>query len=233
MQVENITEMEHPRSRFHHRGINTATFFRGGSINMKKNLDIILDLDGVVFNYEAGLRRKLEAAGRTIPEGPAVHWSLAKSGWVVTEEEFFEVHNEAVRNGLYYESEVIGNASEALWKIFNMGHNIHVVTARFAGGNHTTAQIQTAKSLEKNNIPYSSISYLENKLLFHGDVYIDDSPLNVEKFLKAGRKTIMPIHKYNEHLAARQAWSAYYRQLFFPVNSWDETVSLFAEYESK
>jgi 5'(3')-deoxyribonucleotidase len=164
------------------------------------NREIVLgvDLDEVVFRYCDGLRQRIEAAGSTVPEGDPQFYSMTKSGWFDTDEDFFSFHGKCVDEGLYSQLELIPGARETLWELSDAGYKINIITSRFVlPGQHAKVCTQTVQALDTNDIPYSNISFLDDKVLMRADAFIDDSPKNIEGLLDHGQYVLRMKMRYN------------------------------------
>ena len=64
------------------------------------------------------------------------------------------------------------------------------------GQNHKVVA-NTAEWLDKNDIPYRDLVFIQNKLDVHVDVNIDDAPTNIIPLMEANRKVIVFHHEYN------------------------------------
>lgn len=157
-----------------------------------------VDLDEVVFRYIEGLRQVLHTSGVVPPSGEPKSYNMSEAGWFTSREEFCKAHGEAVEDGLYLKLDLIEGASEKLWDLSDSGYQITIITSRFVNpGQHQKVVSQTVEALEKSRIPYSNISFLDNKVLQFADAYIDDSPTNLQGLSEAGRLVIRKEMAYN------------------------------------
>lgn len=157
-----------------------------------------VDLDEVVFQYIEGLRKVLHTKGVVPPSGEPVSYNMSSAGWFSSREDFCKAHGEAVDEGLYTSLELIPGAREKLWELSSAGYQINIITSRFVNpGQHRKVVSQTVEALETHRIPYSNISFLDNKVLQYADAYIDDSPTNLEGLTASGRFVIRKEMAYN------------------------------------
>jgi len=177
--------------------------------NIDKNFrpTIGLDLDGVTFQYEDGLRQdQMKKTGLPAEHYPlAKDYSTVKSGWPFkTEDEFRKAHAEAVDDGLYENLKLIPGAAAALQRLAADGYKIVVITSRFIRpGQHAEVVRQTTRSLDLAGIPYNEISFTSNKPGIVADVYIDDAPYNIDALRAAGRKVVPYGQEYNKDYEGR------------------------------
>lgn len=163
--------------------------------------DIVLgvDLDEVVFEYIVGLRELIRDSGREVPDNEPTSWSMEEAGWFPTDEAFKKFHGDAVEDGLYEKLKLTHGAHEVLWDLSDAGYQINIITSRFVNpGQHRKVVSQTVASLDRWDLPYSNISFLDNKVLFKADAYIDDSPRNVNNLVDANRFVIRKVMNYNK-----------------------------------
>ena len=177
-----------------------------------------IDLDEVVFSYCEGLRKKMMNAGFTVPEGEPISYSMAEAKWFPSNEDFCKFHGELVDEGLYESLELIEDASEVLWDLSNSGYQNNIITSRFVNpGQHKKVVSQTVAALDHHDIPYSNLSFLDNKVLQFADAYIDDSPKNINHLSAADRFVIRKKMLYNEGCPG------------VPVSSWKEIREVLRE----
>lgn len=185
-----------------------------------------IDLDEVVFRYFHTFRPfAAKELGRPEEDlrDPAFY-SLVASGWFNEEEHYRQVHGTAVDAGLYRDLEVIEGASENLWKLNDEGFTIHIITSRFVNkGQHGTVISQTGESLDKNNIPFHSITFDGLKYEHNADVYLDDAPHNIETLRKEGKFVVIFDTTYNRHIDGLRVknWEEFYQIVTdrFPATS--------------
>lgn len=181
-----------------------------------KILTLAIDLDNTSTEYTEGFRHKLGLKMGIHPSEFAVHfppvhdYAMWNNGWtgMTTREEFFELHSEAVDNGLFEDLTPYEGASDTLWNFHHQGHFIRIVTARFLKpGDRYKVMETTSKFLDKNKFPVDDIAFTERKVDVMADVYVEDSPGNIQKLTAAGRTVIIYNQKYNEGLPGLRAYN--------------------------
>jgi 5'(3')-deoxyribonucleotidase len=169
------------------------------AFNTPDLIDLGVDLDEVVFKYLKGLREYTGRNGAPLPLIDPEHFSLTRSGWFTSDEEFKRIHGEAVAEGLYANLKLYEEAAEVLRDLSRSGYRINIITSRFVNpGQHEIVVRDTARALEENDIPYSNLSFLSNKTKMLMDAYIDDGPHNLEPLIDLGRFTITFDQTYNQ-----------------------------------
>jgi 5'(3')-deoxyribonucleotidase len=105
---------------------------------------------------------------------------------------------------------VIDGAAEALWELSEAGVWIRIITHRLhLKGGHSAAMADTVEWLDRNGIPFRDICFLGAKKDVGADMYVDDSPGNVETLRAAGGTTVVFSQPYNTHVGGLRAdgWS--------------------------
>lgn len=179
---------------------------------MAKGFVLGVDLDGVVGDYENAFRAHVSKAKQVAPESlpPMRTWSFADSGWGIgSDEEFYELHAEAVRNGMFLTMDVIDGASEQLWRLSDAGVHIRIITHRMVvKGTHGVAAGDTARWLDMHQIPMRDLCFIGDKPQAGADLYVDDAPHNITNLRAAyGRQDAAVVfdQPYNRHLDGPRA----------------------------
>lgn len=187
-----------------------------------------LDFDDTVFHYLKGLQAfivkkesaffkdmTLEQIDSHFPELESYDkfiWTLIGND----RSKFEQYHCEAVEAGLFKDLEVMDNASAVFHKLIKEhGFEIYGITKRFVrNGQHARVLTDTAISLDKHDIPFHDIMFVRNKVDVMADVYLDDSPGNINALRAAGRTVVVFDQKYNRDLAGPR------------VSNWNEAYDL-------
>lgn len=162
-----------------------------------------VDLDGVVVDFYRALRpiaaewlgvsvgELTEEVTYGLPE-----WNLAPMGgysalhrFAVTEREIFAT------------AESISGAPAALRRLSEQDIRIRIITNRlFIKHFHKEAVQQTITWLDYHGVPYWDLCLMPDKAAVGADLYIDDTPHNVEALRKKGLRTIVLTNSTNRHL---------------------------------
>jgi 5'(3')-deoxyribonucleotidase len=106
-------------------------------------------------------------------------------------------------------------APQTLRRLSKAGVRIRIITHRlFIKYFHQVAVSQTIQWLDRHDIPYWDLCFMQQKTAVGADLYIEDSPANVERLRAEGQKTIVFTNSTNEHLPGPRA------------NNWDEVLEL-------
>ncbi len=162
-----------------------------------------VDLDGVCGDYEAALRASV-ARRRGVP--PETLPPQASTGhfteWGMSAEDFREAHRVAVvEDGIFRTMEPYPGVAEVLWRLSDAGVWIRVITHRLLfNGLHESSAADTAVWLDQHDIPYRDLCFIGDKAMVGADVYLDDSPHNIDNLRAAGRTAVVFDQLYNRHL---------------------------------
>jgi len=178
-----------------------------------------LDIDNTIAKYTKGLVNSIaeqlnvtDHEAHQLAYGDPVDYAM--SNWPGFPEAFHNFHTTAVENGLYRNLEVIERASEFLWKLSDEGHHIRIITSRFVQhGQNSKVVRDTGIWLDDNKIPYRDIMFTNMKADIHCDVYVDDSPKNIEILNAAGKEVIIFDASYNLEIPGKHAadWKTAYK----------------------
>lgn len=177
-----------------------------------------VDLDGVVADFYGGLRPiAAEWLGVEVESlTPHVSWGLVEWGVDQAPGGYERLHRFAVtQRELFLKMPPMPGAPQALRRLSIEGVRIRIITHRlFIKYFHQVAVSQTIQWLDRHDIPYWDLCFMQQKTAVGADLYIEDSPANVERLRAEGAKTIVFSNSTNEHLPGPRA------------HSWDEVLHL-------
>jgi 5'(3')-deoxyribonucleotidase len=168
-----------------------------------------VDLDGVVGDFY-GFMRNVTAEWLDVPVDdltPGVKWGLPEWG-IKTREQYNDMHRFAVtQRGLFRKMQVIHGAAATLRRLSDADIHIRIITHRlFISHFHREAVQQTVDWLDNYGIPYRDLCFLRDKVAVGADMYIDDSPDNVEALRKGTEvPTVVFTNSTNRDLADPRA----------------------------
>jgi 5'(3')-deoxyribonucleotidase len=188
-----------------------------------------VDLDGVVADFYAGLRpiaaEWLGVDLATLPE--RVSWGLGEWGVEQAPGGYEALHRFAVtQRDLFLKLPPMARAPQTLRKLSKEGVRIRIITHRlFIKYFHQAAVSQTIQWLDQHDIPYWDLCFMQQKTAVGADLYIEDSPSNIERLRADGAKTIVFSNSTNEELAGPRAnnWSEVLELLTAERRAWELT----------
>lgn len=197
-------------------------------MNSKREFVFGVDLDGVCADYYKGIREIaaewLNVNIDNLTSEPS--YGFPEWGFGKKEEGKFDYqsfHRYAVaRKGLFERLPAIGGASVTLRRLSDRGIRIRIITHRlFIKYFHKDAVTQTIEWLDNHDIPYWDICFMSDKSAVGADLYIDDTPDNIENLRNNGHDVIIFTNSTNKTVDGIRA------------NNWSEVEMLVLEYYEK
>jgi len=190
-----------------------------------------VDLDGVVADFYGGLRpiaaEWLGVDLATLPE--RVSWGLKEWGVDDAPGGYERLHRFAVtQRELFLKMPPMAGAPQSLRRLSIEGVRIRIITHRlFIKYFHQMAVSQTIQWLDRHDIPYWDLCFMQQKTAVGADLYIEDSPTNIERLRAEGQKTIVFSNSTNEHLPPPRAktWEEVLQQVLVEKAIWDQGMS--------
>jgi len=169
-----------------------------------------VDLDGVCADFYGRMREiAAEWFERDVAElTPEVSFHLLEWG-VRSPEEYQSLHRFAVtQRQLFKTTPMIPGARKYLRLLSDEGARIRIITHRlFIQYFHNLAVSQTIDWLDEHGIPYWDLCFMKQKEQVGADIYLDDSPDNVERLRSKGLFTICFANSTNRRVAEPRAES--------------------------
>ncbi len=178
----------------------------------QKKFVLGVDLDGVVADFYGGLR-PVAAEWLGVPEQsltPEVTYNLPE--WNLGSDQAYEdLHRFAVtQRNLFRVLEPIEGAPSTLRKLSEQDIRIRIITHRlYIKWFHEEAVSQTTNWLEYHGIPYWDLCFMKDKAAVGADLYIEDSPSNIEALRAEKCPTIVFTNSTNRDIEEPRAntWS--------------------------
>jgi 5'(3')-deoxyribonucleotidase len=172
-----------------------------------------VDLDGTCADFYAGLRPiAAEWLGRDLDDLPIdVSWGLPEWGVNTAPGGYMKLHQFAVtQRDLFRILKPMPGAPQVLRSLSAQKVRIRIITHRlFIKYFHKVAVQQTIEWLDHHDIPYWDLCFMKDKAAVGADLYIEDSPDNVERLRADGHPTIVLTNSTNRHIVGPRAddWS--------------------------
>jgi 5'(3')-deoxyribonucleotidase len=176
--------------------------------NIKKSFILGVDLDGVVGDFYAAMRkiaadwldRPIESLTTEVSFG-LEEWGLAEYGG------YERLHRFAVnQRNLFKDMEPIKDAPAVLRKLANRGVRIRIITHRlFLKFSHRATITQTVDWLDSWDIPYWDLCFMADKGAVGAHMYIDDAPENIRRLRDQGCSTIVFSNSTNRQFPGPRA----------------------------
>ena len=186
----------------------------------QKQVVLGVDLDGVCADFYGQMREfAAEWFERPIDElTPDVTYGLEEWG-IQSEDQYKSLHRFAVTSrDLFRVAPMIPGTRRVLRQLSDEGYRIRIITHRlFIHFFHAEAVQQTIDWLDHHGIPYWDLCFMRDKDQVGADIYVDDSPDNVESLRGRGLPTICFANSANRDVGEPRA------------KDWDEVYSLIKE----
>jgi 5'(3')-deoxyribonucleotidase len=168
-----------------------------------------VDLDGTCADYYGGLRPiAADWLGVPLDSLPTVvSWGLPEWGVSKAPGGYEALHKFAVtQRELFRTLQPMPGAPQALRTLSKEGVRIRLITHRlYIKYFHRTAVQQTIDWLDWHDIPYWDLSFMADKAAVGADLYIEDSPANIELLRADSHPTIVLSNSTNRHLGPPRA----------------------------
>jgi len=182
----------------------------------KGEVVIGVDLDGVCADFYSRMR---EIAAEWLEVGLETLTTDVSYGleeWGIRDEDHYrQLHRFAVtQRGLFETCPPIKGAATTLRRLSDEGYRIRVITHRlFINFFHEASVRQTIRWLDKHGVPYRDLCFMGEKDQVGADVYIDDSPQNIDSLRGAGHYAICFANSANKGIEAPRArkWEEVYQ----------------------
>jgi 5'(3')-deoxyribonucleotidase len=177
-----------------------------------------VDLDGVCADFY-GRMREIAAEWFERPLSSLttdVTYGLKEWG-IETNDQYSSLHRFAVtQRNLFSTVAMIQGARRVLRKLSDEGYRIRIITHRlFILYFHEMAVRQTIEWLDANGIPYWDLCFMKEKDQVGADIYVEDSPDNLEGLRKSGHYAICFANSTNRAIGAPRAenWDEVYKMI--------------------
>lgn len=184
-----------------------------------------VDLDGVCADFY-GTFRPIVAEWFGVPVDKLtkdVSYGLAEWG-IESSQHYEEIHRFAVtQRDLFRRLEPIAGAPAALRRLSAEQIRIRIITHRlFIKYFHQSAIQQTIEWLDHHGIPYWDLCFMKDKAAVGADLYLEDSPSNVEALRADGHKTIVFSNSTNIGIAPPRAdsWEQVEKLVLNALQEW-------------
>lgn len=166
-----------------------------------------IDLDGVLFDFAASVRRYLESEGSqgfaNIPPGEPEHWHFYED-WGLSLDDFIGICHDGVDAGFVFSGPARPLAAESVRLIKDEGHEVHVITDRQFGSTPEASHRATVQWLDQHGIPYDSLTFSADKTCVETHMFIEDKLENYSALCKSGVSAYLVNRPWNMPKKASQ-----------------------------
>jgi len=161
---------------------------------MSGHLTVGIDIDDVLFPWYDLAHEASVAAGITNGVTPS-SWAPFQD-YGCTDQAWFDVLAGALHAGMY-EAPPIPGAVEAVRRIADAGHSIHIVTARGLLAHGLTIKAATVAWIETHDVPHDALHFAGDKTTVRTDVFVDDHLKHTTALEAVGTMTWLVDRVYN------------------------------------
>ena len=140
---------------------------------------------------------------------------LSEQWGVGSQEQYASLHRFAVtQRDLFSTQKMSPGARRYLRRLSDKGYRIRIITHRLTIRYfHGAAVRQTIDWLDYHGIPYWDLCFMKEKDQVGADIYVDDTPENLDRLRSGGHFAICFANSTNRHLPAPRAasWRAVYQ----------------------
>jgi 5'(3')-deoxyribonucleotidase len=177
-----------------------------------------VDLDGVCADFYTAMRPVVADWLGVADESLIDDFSYGLAEWGVRDIKHYKsIHRHAVtQRRLFLEMRQVPGAGPALRRLSDDGVHVRVITHRlFIPHFHQEAVRQTVEWLDREGIPYWDLCFVKDKVEVGADLYVEDSPDNVEALALMDKPVIVFSNATNRYLDAS-----------LRADTWDEVERL-------
>ncbi len=158
---------------------------------------IAVDIDDVLYPWYDRAHEACLAAG-LIPPGtpPPTSWQVHED-YQVSLEAWVNALEKPTLDGSLYDGAPYPGVLRSLERLVEAGHSIHLITARGWLAHGKVIKGHTIRWLEAWEVPYSSLTFAQDKTILMADVFIDDSPRNIDALIAAKRAVRIVSRPWN------------------------------------
>jgi 5'(3')-deoxyribonucleotidase len=185
-----------------------------------------VDLDGVCAEFYAGLR-PIAAEWLDVDEASLpmeVSWGLEEWGVPQAPGGYEDLHRFAVtQRDLFRTLRPLRGCPSALRRLSKAGIRIRIITHRLVIKHfHNRAIEQTVEWLDHHGIPYWDLCFMRDKGAVGADLYLEDSPANIEALRSRGCPVIVFENSTNRTCVPPRAadWDQAYAQVLERYGRW-------------
>ena len=174
-----------------------------------------VDLDGVCADFYERMREIASEWFEVEIDKLTKKVTYGLEEWGVKDNEQYQsLHRFAVtQRDLFKTEPMIPGARQYLRKLSDEGYRVRIITHRlFIHYFHELAVRQTIEWLDHHGIPYWDLCFMKEKDQVGADIYIEDSPANIESLRKRELYAICFANSTNVHISKPRAknWKEVY-----------------------
>jgi beta-phosphoglucomutase-like phosphatase (HAD superfamily) len=165
-----------------------------------------VDLDGTCADFYAGIRRVAAEWLRKPSDDLTTEVSYGLGEWGFDKPEYLRMHRWAVRHReLFLSLSTLDEAPQCLRRLSRDGVRIRIITHRLFVPYFSAEVAQTTEWLDHHGIPYWDLCFMADKDAVGADLYVEDSPDNIEALRDGGAEVVIFSNSTGGHLPGLRA----------------------------
>lgn len=194
-------------------------------------LAIGVDLDDVCYSFIlAFIHFLVEHKGFDPDDLPYPKTWDVHEEWNMDIQTWLDLFAEGVDSGIIFlHGGPFDGAVEVLTRLREQGHSIHIVTHRMVGD---LAVQNTMEWLQREGLPYDTLTFAKDKTVIKTDIFIEDSVANWENLWMAGTEAYLITRPHNEDYDTSfrvASWEEFEQVVARKVDHIRESNSMFME----
>jgi 5'(3')-deoxyribonucleotidase len=164
-----------------------------------------VDLDGVCADFYGAMRPVVAYWLGVDKDSLTDDFTYGLLEWGVRDIKHYKsIHRYAVtQRRLFLDMEQVDGAGPALRRLSDDGVHVRVITHRlFIPHFHQEAVRQTVEWLDREGIPYWDLCFVKDKVEVGADLYVEDSPENIQALALMDKPVIVFSNPTNRNLEA-------------------------------
>lgn len=156
------------------------------------------DLDGVEYDFAESVRRAAKHFGMDLEfcYGEPDDWYFYRP-WGLSDKEFVELCHRGADAGIIFAGERRPNGLEAINRLRDAGHEIHIITDRSFGSHPSVSEKLTRLFLEEHGYQYDSLTFSADKTVVPTDFFIEDKIQNYDALDAVGCQVYLINRPWN------------------------------------
>lgn len=156
------------------------------------------DLDGVEYDFAESVRRAVKHFGMDLPlcYGEPSDWYFYRP-WGLSDAEFVDLCHRGADAGIIFAGERRPNGLEAMARLRDAGHSIHIITDRSFGSHPAVSEKLTRLFLEEHGYQYDSLTFSADKTVVPTDFFIEDKIQNYDALDAVGCEVYLINRPWN------------------------------------
>lgn len=163
-----------------------------------QKLHVGFDLDGVNISFQKGVDMWLKQNDYDLKCDPLSYNFWIEWGW--SDDRFAQFWQEGVEAGVIFNNAPYRNSVEAVNKVYDAGHWVHIITHRGWPEKPGLAEDLTEAWLKDRGYKYHTLTFSGDKTIIKTDYFIEDNIYNYHALQEVGTEVYLLTRPWNDGL---------------------------------